>query len=76
MPKVFIKRGTRAQLNAAAVAGGLNAGELYLVIDENLISVGASISSYFDLTASALVVFGAALIFSSTDNSMYLPNRA
>jgi hypothetical protein len=46
MPKVFIKRGTRAQLNAAAGASGLNAGELYLITDESRLAVGTSVSAF------------------------------
>lgn len=49
MPSVFIKRGTRAQLNTAAAAGGLNAGELYLVTDESKIAVGVSTTAYADI---------------------------
>lgn len=41
-----IKRGTRAQLNAAASGGQLAAGELYLITDENLLAVGISASAY------------------------------
>lgn len=50
MPKVFVKRGTRAQVNAAKAASGLNAGELYLVTDDSQLSVGTAINSYFNLT--------------------------
>lgn len=41
-----IKRGTRAQLNAAAAAGGLKAGEPYLITDENRIAIGLSTTGY------------------------------
>lgn len=46
MPKVFVKRGTRAQLNTAASANQLNAGEPYLITDENRIAMGLSASTY------------------------------
>lgn len=40
MPSIKIKRGTRAQLSAAAAANGLKQGELYHVTDENRVDVG------------------------------------
>lgn len=46
MPSVKVKRGTRAQLNTAAAANQLAAGEVYLITDENRIAVGLSINSY------------------------------
>lgn len=51
MPKVLIKRGTRSQLNAAAGASGLNAGELYLITDEGKLAVGTSASAYIEAQA-------------------------
>jgi hypothetical protein len=48
MSKVFIKRGTRSQLDAAAAAFGLNTGEPYLITDEDRIAVGLSASTYQD----------------------------
>ncbi|MCI5078694.1 hypothetical protein [Oricola sp.] len=41
-----IKRGSRAQIEAAASNGALVAGEPYLVTDEGRIAVGLSGSSY------------------------------
>ncbi|MFN4295083.1 MAG: discoidin domain-containing protein [Thermoflexales bacterium] len=46
MPKVLIKRGTRAQLLAPATAGQLAAGEMYLITDEDRLAVGLSASAY------------------------------
>lgn len=46
MPSLFIKRGTRSQLNTAASSSGLNAGELYLITDENRFAVGLTSSTY------------------------------
>jgi hypothetical protein len=46
MPKLLNKRGTRAQLNAAATASELNAGEVYLITDENRLAVGLSATTY------------------------------
>lgn len=41
-----IKRGTRAQLDAAATAGGLKVGEPYLITDESRFAVGLTTSTY------------------------------
>lgn len=46
MPKVLVKRGTRAQLDAAAAANQLSQGEPYLITDENKIAVGNNVNSY------------------------------
>jgi hypothetical protein len=46
MPKLLNKRGTRDQLNAAATASELNAGEVYLITDENRLAVGLSATTY------------------------------
>lgn len=43
-----MKRGTRAQLDAAALAGTLAAGEPYLITDEDRIAVGLTASTYQD----------------------------
>lgn len=43
---IQIKRGTRAQIEAAKAAGQLRDGEPYLIIDENRIAVGVSSSGY------------------------------
>ena len=43
---LLVKRGTRAQLNAAAAASGLKAGEPYLITDEGRLAVGLSVSTY------------------------------
>jgi hypothetical protein len=40
MPSVIHKRGTRAQIDAAAAAGNLRIGEIYLITDEARLSVG------------------------------------
>ncbi len=49
MPRIMIKRGTRAQLDAAATAGQLAAGEPYLVTDEGVVAIGLSASTYGDV---------------------------
>ena len=43
---IQIKRGTRAQIEAAKAAGQLRDGEPYLIIDENRLAVGTSTSGY------------------------------
>ena len=42
MPSLMHKRGTRAQINAAAAAGGLKTGEIYLITDEARLTVGTA----------------------------------
>jgi hypothetical protein len=46
MPKVLNKRGTRTEIDSAATANGLNAGEVYLITDENRIAIGTSLNTY------------------------------
>jgi hypothetical protein len=41
-----IKRGTRAQLEAAATGSNLKAGEPYLITDEARFAIGLSASTY------------------------------
>lgn len=48
MPSLLIKRGTRAQIEAAKAASGLVAGELYLITDESRFAVGTAVNSYAD----------------------------
>ena len=42
MPSLAHKRGTRAQINAAAAASQLRAGEVYLITDEARLTVGTA----------------------------------
>lgn len=79
MPKVLIKRGTRAQLNAAATASQLNAGEQYLITDENRIAVGLTTSTYEALPKASEKVSGtitisvvSALPGSPDSNTLYI----
>lgn len=44
--RIKIKRGTLAQLDAAALAGQLNVGEPYFISDEDKIAIGTSASTY------------------------------
>lgn len=46
MPGLRIKRGTKSQIDAAASSGLLNAGEPYLVTDQNRLAIGTSTSAY------------------------------
>lgn len=46
MAKVLLKRGTRAQIDAAAAGGTLVAGEPYFITDEGRMAVGTSASAY------------------------------
>jgi hypothetical protein len=47
-PQVLIKRGTRSQIDAAAAANGLAAGEPYLITDEDRLAVGLGAATYQD----------------------------
>lgn len=46
MPSLRHKRGTRAQIDAAATASGLKAGEVYLITDENRLTVGTAVNAH------------------------------
>jgi hypothetical protein len=46
MSALRIKRGTRAQLDAAAANGVLASGELYALVDESRLAVGLGASAY------------------------------
>jgi hypothetical protein len=46
MPSLRHKRGTRAQLDAAAIASALKAGEVYLLSDEARLSVGTAANAH------------------------------
>lgn len=46
MAKLKIKRGTLAQITAAATANQLDIGEPYLITDEDRLAVGLSASTF------------------------------
>jgi hypothetical protein len=46
MALIRAKRGTRAQIDAAATGGTLNEGEPYLIADEDRLAVGTGASDY------------------------------
>lgn len=49
MALIRFKRGTRAQLDAAAAASQLNAGEPYYLTDEEAYAIGTSATTYVDV---------------------------
>jgi hypothetical protein len=53
MTKVLVKRGTRAQIDAAAAASGLNQGEIYLVTDEDRLAVGKNTTTVVTIASLA-----------------------
>ncbi len=89
MATVLIKRGTRAQLDAAAAASGLKQGELYLITDESTLAVGTAANAYVALgtiatqdadavaitggTVSGLTSMSAATLAGTGLTSGYLP---
>lgn len=46
MPSIAHKRGTRSQIDAAATANGLKAGEVYLLTDEARLTVGTAANAH------------------------------
>ena len=46
MPSLSHKRGTRAQIDAAASANALRTGEVYLITDEARLTVGTSTNAH------------------------------
>lgn len=56
MPRLRIKRGTRAQIETAKAAGQLAAGELYLVTDENRLAFGTATNAYEETASGRLYV--------------------
>ncbi len=46
MPSLAHKRGTRAQIDAAAAANALRNGELYLITDEARVTVGTAVNAH------------------------------
>jgi hypothetical protein len=50
MPSLAHKRGTRAQIDAAATASGLRTGEVYLITDEARLTVGTAINAHQPLS--------------------------
>ena len=84
---IKIKRGTRAQLNAAASANGLAAGEPYLITDENRLAIGLTVSTYAEYALAAQGVTngnshdhsggdGAQIAYSSLSGTPTLPSGA
>ena len=55
MPSLAHKRGTRAQIDAAATSSGLKSGEVYLITDEARLTVGTSDSAHSPLAKQSEV---------------------
>jgi hypothetical protein len=70
MPKILNKRGTRTQINSAATANGLNAGEVYLITDENRIAIGLTISTYESFAKLNANTFTGTQTFSGTSTTL------
>ena len=49
MPSLAHKRGTRAQIDAAATSSGLKSGEVYLITDEARLTVGTAANAHTPL---------------------------
>lgn len=60
MPSVRIKRGTREQIEDAAVAAELAEGELYLIADEGRLAVGLGTTLYEEFAKLSDVLGSAA----------------
>jgi hypothetical protein len=75
MASIRFKRGTRAQLDAAATAGQLQQAEPYYVTDENTLAVGSGTDAAVNvLTASGAlrVEVVSALPGTPDSNTIYL----
>ena len=70
MPKVLNKRGTRSEINSAATANGLNAGEVYLITDENKIAIGLSSSTYEAFAKESSNFFQSTQTFNGTSTTL------
>jgi hypothetical protein len=46
VPSLRHKRGTRAQIDAAAAANGLRVGEVYVITDENRLTIGTATNAH------------------------------
>ena len=57
-----VKRGTRAQIDAAAAVGGLIAGEPYLITDEGRLAVGLSTTTYSSSAKDVEAIAGEGLV--------------
>ncbi len=77
MAAIRFKRGTRAQLDAAAAAGQLALGEPYVITDEDAMAFGLGTSSYMDVEgamrtwASGMTVRKHQKVVSPADNEEY-----
>ncbi len=72
MSRIFIKRGTRADLDSAALGGGLAEGEPYYVTDEQRIAVGSGTHGY---RAAAMEAEAGINIDGGRPDSVYTPQQ-
>lgn len=56
MPSLSHKRGTRAQIDAAATASALKSGEVYLITDEARLTVGTAAGAHTPLAKQSEIV--------------------
>jgi hypothetical protein len=59
MPSLAHKRGTRAQIDAAASANALRTGEVYLITDESRLTVGTAVNAHVPAAKQSEVGGGA-----------------
>ena len=58
MPSLAHKRGTRAQIDAAAMSSGLKPGEVYLITDEARLTVGTAINTHVPVAKQSEAIGG------------------
>jgi hypothetical protein len=61
LPSLTHKRGTLAQINAAATAGQLKAGEVYLITDQARLTVGTATTAHSPAAKQSEIGGGAAV---------------
>ena len=66
MPSLRIKRGSAAQLAAAAAASQLKSGELYLVEDQGRVAVGTGVDTFEPMAKQSEAGVGGASLQSAT----------
>ena len=70
MPSIKVKRGTRAQIDAAAAASKLSSGEIYLITDEKRLAVGISPNSYSRFALESVAVVSTTATQQSTSTTL------
>ncbi len=69
-PVLFIKRGTRAEIEAAKTASGLLPAEPYLITDESRLAVGTGANSYSDFAKLSEVTDNKTGFVNRTDSTL------